>query len=128
MTASYIRELLINYDIFLDLGMATSYELHCYMPLPARKFEGDESNHLGQLFVTPEMISKKIKMMKENKSPGVDGIPPKLLKGIIDDINIPLAIFLCHLKTELFHQNGRKQMLHHYLKRDRGVRQKIIDQ
>ena len=35
-------------------------------------------------------------MMKENKSPGVDGIPPKLLKGIIfiDDISIPLAIFL----------------------------------
>ena len=29
------------------------------LPLPARKFEGDESNHLGQLFVTPEMISKK---------------------------------------------------------------------
>ena len=66
------------------------------------------------------MISKKIKVMKENKSPGVDGIPPKLLKGIIDDISIhvPLAIFfICHLKRELFHQNGRKQMLHHYLKR-----------
>ena len=68
-------------------------------------------------------------MMKENKSPGVDGIPPKLLKGIIDDISIPLSIFcICHLKRELFHQNGGKQMLHHYLKRDRGVRQNIIDQ
>ena len=29
------------------------------LPSPARKFEGDESNNLGQLFVTPEMISKK---------------------------------------------------------------------
>ena len=38
-----------------------------YLPLPARKFEGDESNHLGQLCVTPEMISKKIKMMNDFK-------------------------------------------------------------
>ena len=62
------------------------------LPLPARKCEDDESNHLGQLFVTPEMISKHIKMMKENKSPGVDGIPPKLLKESIDEISIPIAI------------------------------------
>ena len=27
-------------------------------PLPATKSEGDESHNLGQLFVTPEMISK----------------------------------------------------------------------
>ena len=58
------------------------------LPLPARKCEGDESNNLGQLFVTPEKISKKIKMMKGNKSPGVDGIPPKLLKEIVTEISI----------------------------------------
>ena len=28
------------------------------LPLPARNFEGDESNNLGQLFVTSEMIYK----------------------------------------------------------------------
>ena len=61
------------------------------LPLPARKFEGDESQNLGQLFVTPEMISKKIKMMKTNKSPGVDGIIPKLLKEIVNEISTPLA-------------------------------------
>ena len=37
------------------------------------------------------MIAKKIKKMKENKSPGVDGIPPKLLKEIVEEINTPLA-------------------------------------
>ena len=47
--------------------------------------------YLGQLFVTPEMIAKKIKKMKDNKSPGVDGIPPKLLKEIVDQISTPLA-------------------------------------
>ena len=55
------------------------------------EIEGNKSEHLGQLFVTPEMIEKKIKKMKDNKSPGVDGIPPKLLKEIVEQISIPLA-------------------------------------
>ena len=55
------------------------------------KFEGNKSEHLGQLFVTPEMIAKKIKKMNDNKSPGVDGIPPKLLKEIVDQFSTPLA-------------------------------------
>ena len=46
------------------------------LPVPFAKFEGNKSDHLGQLFVTPEMIAKKIKTMKDNKSPGVYGIPP----------------------------------------------------
>ena len=29
--------------------------------------------------------------MKDNNSPGVDGIPPKLLKEIVEQISIPLA-------------------------------------
>ena len=61
------------------------------LPVPFTKFEGNKSEHLGQLFVTPETIAKKIKKMKDNKSPGVDGIPPKLLKEIVDQINTPLA-------------------------------------
>ena len=34
------------------------------LPVPFTKFEGNTSEHLGQLFVTPEMIAKKIKKMK----------------------------------------------------------------
>ena len=37
--------------------------------------------YLGQLIVTPEMLTKNIKAMKDNKSPGVDGIPLKLLNA-----------------------------------------------
>ena len=37
------------------------------------------------------MIAKKIKKMKDNKSRGVDGIPPKLLKKIVEQISTPLA-------------------------------------
>ena len=61
------------------------------LPVPFTKFEGNKSEHLGQLFVTPEMIAQKIKKMKDNKLPGVDGIPPKLLKEIVEQISTPLA-------------------------------------
>ena len=61
------------------------------LPVPFTKFEGNKSGHLGQLFVTPEMIAKKINEMKDNKSPGFDGISPKLLKEIVEQISTPLA-------------------------------------
>ena len=38
------------------------------------------------------MVAKNIKAMKDNKSHGVDGIPPKLLMETVEQINIPLAI------------------------------------
>ena len=49
-------------------------------------------DYSGQLIVTQEMVAKKIKAMKDNnKSPGVDGIPQKLLKETVEQISIPLA-------------------------------------
>ena len=41
------------------------------------KFNGSEGVRLGQFVVTPEVVASKINNMKENKSPGVDGISPK---------------------------------------------------
>ena len=43
--------------------------------------------YLEQLVVTPGMTEAKIKLLKDNKSPGADGISPRLLKEIVDDIN-----------------------------------------
>ena len=69
------------------------------MPLPDAKFQETKSDYLGQLFVTAEMVAKKIKAMKDNKSPGVDGIPPKLLMETVEQISIPLArVFNLSLK------------------------------
>ena len=44
------------------------------LPVPETKFEGSEGERLGQLVVTPEVVGNKINNMKENKSPGVDGV------------------------------------------------------
>ena len=69
------------------------------VPIPVTKFEGDKSDHFEQLFVTPEIIARKIKKTKDNKSPGVDGIPPKMLKEIVEQISTPLAkVFNLSLK------------------------------
>ena len=46
---------------------------------------------LGQLVVTPEVVATKINNIKENKSPGVDEISPKILKETVEQINTPLA-------------------------------------
>ena len=49
------------------------------LPVHDATFQEANSDYLGQLNITPEVIAKKIKATNYNKSPGVDGIPPKLL-------------------------------------------------
>ena len=61
------------------------------IPVPDTKFKGSEGERLGQLVVTPEVVVSKINNMKENKSPGVDGISPKILKETVEQISTPLA-------------------------------------
>ena len=61
------------------------------IPVPETKFKGSEGERLGQLVVTPEVVVSKINNMKENKSPGVDGISPKILKETVEQISAPLA-------------------------------------
>ena len=46
---------------------------------------------MGELVPTPEVVASKINNMKENKSPGVDGISPKILKETVEQISTPLA-------------------------------------
>ena len=60
---------------------------------------------MGQLVVTPEVVVSKINNMKENKSPGVDGISPKILKETVEQISTPLAhvpVFNIHSRRELY--------------------------
>ena len=48
------------------------------LSVPDAKFQEAKPDYLGPLIVTPETVAKKIKAMKDNKLPGVDGIAPKL--------------------------------------------------
>ena len=61
------------------------------LSVPETKFNGSEEERLGQLIVTPEVVASKINNMKENKSPGVDGLSPKILKETVEQISKPLA-------------------------------------
>ena len=45
------------------------------------------------------MVGKIIKAMKDNKSPEMDGIPPRLLMETAEQISIPLArVFVFSIK------------------------------
>ena len=97
------------------------------LPVRFTKFEGNKSEHLGQLFVTPEMIANKIKKMKDNKSPGVDGIPPKLLKEIVEQISTPLAkLFNLSLEQGIVPSEWKEANI--TPRRDRGTSQIITNQ
>ena len=61
------------------------------LPVPDTKFEGSERERLGPLVVTPEVVANQINNMKGNKSPGVDGIAPKILKETVEQMCTPLA-------------------------------------
>ena len=52
--------------------------------------------------ITQEVVANKINNMKENKSPGVDGIAPKILKETVEQICTPLANVLCNCRRELY--------------------------
>ena len=90
------------------------------LPVLETKFEGREFNYLGQLIVTPTMVAMKIRDMKDNKSPGVDGIPPKLLLEIVEQISIPLAtVFNLSLDEGIVPLEWKEKTLYHYLKKVR---------
>ena len=83
-------------------------------PVLETKFEGREFYYLGQLIVTPTMVAMKIRYMKDNKSPGVDGIPPKLLLEIVEQISIPLASNIVQFVIRGGNSSVRMERSKHY--------------
>ena len=69
------------------------------LPIPEPKFNGTEGEMLGQLVITPQVLANKINNMKDNKSPGVDGIAPEILKETVVQNSKPLAhVFIMSLQ------------------------------
>ena len=107
--------------------MITSVDIRS-LAIPGVKFQEAKSDYLGQLIVTPEMVAKKIKVLNDNKSPGVDGIPPIQPMEAVGQISIPRVF---NLKEGVikrgFLLNGKKQTSYHYLKRVREISQRTTD-
>ena len=92
-----------NFGNIVTQGFLMAEELHMHfssvftredtssLPVPETKFKGSEGERLGQLVVTLDVVASTINNMKENKSPGVDGISPKILKETVEQISTPLA-------------------------------------
>ena len=72
------------------------------LPVPETKLNGPEGERSGQLVVTPAGVASKIYNMKDNKSSGVDGIAPNILKETVEQISMPLAHVSCHCRRELY--------------------------
>ena len=86
-------------ELNLHFSSVSTKEDTSALPVPETKFNGPEGERLGQLIVTTEVVATKINNMKENKSPGVDGISPKILKETVEQLSTPLAhVFNMSLK------------------------------
>ena len=75
---------LMSDELNVHFSSVFTREDNSSLPVPETKFKGSERERLGQLVVTPEVVASKINNMKENKSPGVDGISPKILKETVE--------------------------------------------
>ena len=61
--------------------MITSVQCLSQRILVHYQFQMLNFRRLNMIIVTPEIVAKKIKATKDNKSSGVDGIPPKTSNG-----------------------------------------------
>ena len=83
--------ILMAEELNMHFSSVFSREDTSSIPVPETKFKGSEGEMLGQLVVTPEVVANTIYNMKENKSPEVDGIAPKILKETVEQMCTPLA-------------------------------------
>ena len=82
---------LVAEELNMHFSSVNTREDSCSLPVPETKFNESEGERLGQLVVSTEVVASKINNMKENKSPGVDGISPKILKETVEQISTSLA-------------------------------------
>jgi len=59
---------------------------------PPKIFQGDESETLCDIEITPEIVTKKLRALKTNSAPGPDGIHPRVLKECSSQLGLPFSI------------------------------------
>ena len=69
------------------------------------------------------MVAKTTKAIKDNQSPGVDGIPPKLLMETVEQISMSLArVFNFSLKEGVIPFEWKEANIILFIKRVRNIR------
>ena len=102
----------------LNMHFSSVFSREDTSTIPETNVKGSEGERLGQLVVTPEVVVSKIINMKENKSPGVDGISPKILKETVEQISTPLAhVFNMSLQEEIVPFEWKEAKLFLYSKK-----------
>ena len=77
----------------LNIYLSSVFTLEDKNNLPVHEpLLADNVECFTNMLITPAMIVTKIKKLKDNKSPGIDGITQKLLKEIAEENCVPLAI------------------------------------
>ena len=83
---------------------------------------------MGQLVVTPEVVANKSINMKANKSPGVDGIAPKILKETVEQICMPLVhVFNMSLQEGIVPLEWKEANIIPWLYSKKGSRNKSVN-
>ena len=62
--------------------------------LPNQTTEVEDENCIPELTITEEVVLKKLKSLKPDKSPGPDGLHPKILKELAEVIYKPVTVLM----------------------------------
>jgi hypothetical protein len=62
------------------------------MPEPRRVFRDCGEQELNSVQMSEEVVAKKLSALKINKSPGIDGIAPRILKELAEELALPLCL------------------------------------
>ncbi|XP_072885546.1 uncharacterized protein [Hemitrygon akajei] len=90
--------------------------------------QGCQGREICAVTITTEKIHRKLNSLRVDKSPGPDGMHPRVLKEVAVEIAEALAmIFQKSIDSGLVPEDGRLQMSLRYLRRGQGSKKEIID-
>lgn len=62
------------------------------IPSPENIFRGGETDQLEDIKISVEAVKLRLDKLREDKSPGVDDMSPRLLKMISEEIAYPVTV------------------------------------
>ena len=89
----------------------------------------DEDDQINEISFTTDDIAEKLRKLKTDKSPGMDGIHPKVLNECADELAVPLhRIFRKSLRDGELPDDWKKPEFHPSSKKAPGARRRTTGQ